>query len=130
MRLRRRQMLKAAAAGGSIGLMAFIAGCAPAAAPGVPTATAGAGTTPAATAAGAAPAATKAPAPTVVPAAMADALHLNLGNEPDTMDPGRASFIGELEVIMRVFSNSYTFDSKAQLVLDQAEAMPAVSADG
>src|SRR5205823_13841627 len=41
-----------------------------------------------------------------------------------------ASFIGEIEVVMRVFANSYTFDNKAQLVLDQAAAMPDVSADG
>ena len=155
MRLRRRQMLKATAAGGGIGLMSFLAACAPAAtptpapvapAPAAPAAAPPTATTapppptaaPAATATTApVPTATPVPAPTAPPkptavlaGAQADALRLNNGNEPDTMDPGRASFVGEIEVIMRVFANSYTFDSKAQLVLDQAAAMPAVSADG
>ncbi len=57
-------------------------------------------------------------------------LHLNLGAEPDTIDPARASFTGEIEVVMRVFSNLYTTDRQARLVPDQADGMPSVSPDG
>jgi oligopeptide transport system substrate-binding protein len=162
MRLRRRQMLKAAALGGSVGMVAFLNACAsqpaasPTAAPAAPAAPAAAPTNtpaaaaptatpaaaaPTATAAAqpttAAPTATTAAAPTATPAAsmtgaaaVAGALLLNLGGENDTIDPGRASFVNEIEIVMRVFSNAYTFDSKAQLVLDQAAAMPDISADG
>jgi len=152
MRMRRRQMLKAFAATGSIGLVSFLTACSNSQAPAPTQAPASAATTaPAATQAPAAaqasaatqapavtqaPAATSAAAPTTAPAAagaaqaLAGALHLNEVTEPDTMDPGRASFIGEIEIVMRVFSNSYTFDSKASLVQDQAAADPQVSADG
>jgi oligopeptide transport system substrate-binding protein len=57
-------------------------------------------------------------------------LHLNLGAEPDTIDPQKASFVGEISVIMRVFSNLLTFDEKGNLVPEMAEKMPAVSSDG
>lgn len=151
MRMRRRQMLQAFAAGGSIGLVSFITGCAssapasPTSAPASPAAqptTAPTATAAPTTAATVAPTATAAPAttPTAQAAAtpqsqtgatpLAGALHLNLGNEPDTIDPGRASFVGEIEIIMRVFSNLYTFDSKAQLIEDQADGKPQISADG
>ncbi|HEX5416792.1 MAG TPA: peptide ABC transporter substrate-binding protein [Chloroflexota bacterium] len=157
MRMRRRQMLKAFAAGGGIGLASFLTACTNSQAP-APTQAPAATTAPAPTqapAATTAPAATQAPAATTAPAAtptaataaptaatqptaapagapqaLAGALHLNEVTEPDTMDPGRASVIGEIEIIMRVFSNSYTFDSKAQMVLDQAAAPPSVSSDG
>jgi oligopeptide transport system substrate-binding protein len=135
--------------------MSFLAACAG----GSPTPTA-APTQPPVAAPTTAPAATAAPAPTQVPVAVpttaptvapttapaatptaaasaaagaqavAGALHLNLSNEPDTIDPGRASFVGEIEIVMRVFSNAYTFDNKGQLVLDQAASPPQVSADG
>ncbi|MGH2458263.1 MAG: peptide ABC transporter substrate-binding protein, partial [Chloroflexota bacterium] len=58
------------------------------------------------------------------------ALRLNLGAEPDTIDPARASFAGEIEVVMRVFSNLYKTDRQARLVPDQAAGLPDVSADG
>src|SRR5262249_50731110 len=65
-----------------------------------------------------------------VPEMMAGALHLNLGTDTDTIDPGRASFVHEIEIVMRVYSNVYTFDAKAQLVEDLATGMPQVSSDG
>jgi oligopeptide transport system substrate-binding protein len=113
---------------------------APAAAPAAPTATAApapaTATTAPAAAPTAAPTATAAPAATPttalagVPDALAGALHLNLATDTDTIDPGRASFVHEIEIVMRNYSNVYTFDSKAQLVADQADGMPQVSADG
>lgn len=134
MRLRRRQMIEAFAVGGGAGLLSFLVGCASPPAPASPTRPA--------------PAATKAPEPaaTVVsqtikkPAPsptsqvgvqpVAGALHLNLTAEPDTIDPGRVSFTNAIEVVMRVFSNVYTFDEHAHVALDQADAMPQVSKDG
>ena len=145
MRLRRRGMLKAVAAGGSLGLMSFIAACSssPAAstpAPAKPAAqpTAAAQPTTAPTTAPAAPAATATP---VVQAAttpkaqtgtapLAGALHLFMPSDTDTIDPGRCSYIHEIEIVMRVFSNAYTFDSKAQLVPDQAAGMPQITDGG
>ena len=62
--------------------------------------------------------------------AESSALRLNLGAEPDTIDPARVTFAGEIEVVMRVFSNLYTTDRQARLVPDQAEGMPDLSADG
>jgi oligopeptide transport system substrate-binding protein len=55
---------------------------------------------------------------------------VNLGSEPVTIDPQRASQVNEFEIIMRVFSNAYAFNHDGQLVLDQAAALPSVSADG
>lgn len=156
MRMRRRQMLKAFAAGGSVGLVSFLAGCSsgaatPTTAPAAPAATKPAAppTTAAQPTAAAQPttAPTAAPSPAAAtptaqatPAAqsqaqagaapLAGALHLFLQSDTDTIDPGQASFVQEIEVVMRVFSNVYTFDSKANLVEDQADGMPQVSADG
>jgi len=150
MKLRRRQMLGAVAAGGSLGLLSFLTACssAPAAtpttapaAPAAPTA-ASAQPTAAASQATAAPAAQATTAPTAQPTTapqsqvstgaspVAGALLLNVGSEPDEMDPGRVSFVNEIELVMRVFSNSYTFNEKAQLVPDQAESAPQVASDG
>src|ERR1035437_7436764 len=70
MRLRRRPMLKATAAGGGIGLMSFLAACAPAAATRTPAPVAPAPAAPAAPAA-APPTGTTAPAPTAAPVATA-----------------------------------------------------------
>src|SRR5262249_26145252 len=50
--------------------------------------------------------------------------------EPDTIDPQKASFVGEIDVIMKVFSNLYTFDVNGNLIPESAEAMPEISADG
>src|SRR5579883_1054646 len=153
MRMRRRQMLKAFAAGGSFGLVSFLAGCSsspatPTAAPAAtqpaakptaaaqPTAapTAAATTAPAPSPAAATPTAQASPAAQTQTQAgaapLAGALHLFLQSDTDTIDPGRCSFVQEIEVVMRVFSNVYTFDSKANLVPDQADGMPQVSADG
>src|SRR3954464_7715292 len=103
---------------------AALAACGPEAAnapggQGAPGGTAGAGTS-------------GTPAAGNAPAAPADqqGLHLNLGAEPDSVDPQKASFIGEIACIMRVFSNLLTFDDKSNLVPEMAEKMPAVSPDG
>lgn len=152
MQLRRRQMLQAFAAGGTMGVLAFLTACssspaatpssAPSAAVAAPKPTV-APTKPSA-ATSVSPGSPTAPAPTITPAPqptqatqaqtsaqpLQGALHLNLGNEPDTIDPGRVNYAGEIEIVMRVFANSYTFNDKAQLVLDQADAMPQVSSDG
>ena len=166
MQLRRRQVMKAFALGGSAGVATFLlnscantpaptptTAAAPTAAPAATTApapttaaasptvaaqpTAAATTaaaTPTAAAAAAtattAPAATPAAAGTALPTTLSDAFRMNLGSENDTNDPGRASFVNEIEVVMRVFSNSYTFDAKANLVNDQADSAPQLSADG
>ena len=57
-------------------------------------------------------------------------IHLNQGSEPDTIDPQKASFVGEIAIAMRVFANLLTFDGKGNLVPSTAEKMPAVSQDG
>ncbi|MBI3972645.1 MAG: peptide ABC transporter substrate-binding protein [Chloroflexi bacterium] len=57
-------------------------------------------------------------------------LRLNLGSEPDTIDPQKASFVQEITVIMRVFSNLLRFDEKGELQPEIAEKMPVVSQDG
>ncbi len=64
------------------------------------------------------------------PPAEQQVLHLNLGSEPDTIDPQKASFVREITVIMRVFSNLLTFNEKGELVPEMAERMPTVSQDG
>ena len=45
--------------------------------------------------------------PATLAFAQADAgtLRLNAGSEPDTIDPQKASFVGEIDKIMRVFRN-------------------------
>ncbi|HLG51986.1 MAG TPA: ABC transporter substrate-binding protein, partial [Chloroflexota bacterium] len=150
MRMRRRQMLRAVAMGGSLGLISFLSACAggpapsptpaptQAGAPAAATPTAAPTSAAAPTPTSAAPTATATPQVTPAPAGqakggaapLAGALHLFLQGEADTIDPGRASFVQEIEIVMRVFSNLYTFDSKAQLVPDQADGMPQVSPDG
>lgn len=57
-------------------------------------------------------------------------LRLNLGSEPDTIDPQKASFVGEISVIMRVFRNLLQFDADTNLIPDMATDMPQVSTDG
>lgn len=150
MRIRRRQLLKAFAAGGSVGLVSFLAGCARSLGPtpspqqSTPTQSVAVATKPTgstATPTGSSAAATStsvAPAKVVspvasgsgLPATIPSALRLNLLAEPETLDPGRASFEGEFEIVRRVFSNTYIFDSKAQLSPDQADGPPQISADG
>ena len=57
-------------------------------------------------------------------------LRFNLGTDPETIDPQKASFVNEIEVIMRVFRNLLMFDANANLVPDQAADMPAVDDNG
>jgi len=57
-------------------------------------------------------------------------LRLNAGSEPDTIDPQKASFVGEIDKIMRVYRNLLTFDKDINLVPDQAAGMPAADASG
>jgi oligopeptide transport system substrate-binding protein len=57
-------------------------------------------------------------------------LLLNAGAEPDTIDPARTSFIGEIEKVMRVFRNLLTWDAKGALVPDQAAALPTLGNNG
>ena len=57
-------------------------------------------------------------------------LRLNAGSEPDTIDPGKASFVGEIDKIMRVFRNLMQFDKDGNLVPDQAVGMPQLDEGG
>ena len=54
-------------------------------------------------------------------------LRLNAGADPHTIDPQKASFLGEIDVIMRVFRNLFMFDKDGNLVPDQAAGMPELS---
>lgn len=55
----------------------------------------------------------------------------NLGSEPDTIDPQRESFIGEIGVTMRVFEPLMTFDITTHKPIPAAaKDQPTVSADG
>jgi oligopeptide transport system substrate-binding protein len=56
-------------------------------------------------------------------------LRLNAG-DPETIDPARVSYLSEVGVVMRVFSNLLTFDARGDLTPDAAERLPAVSAGG
>lgn len=62
--------------------------------------------------------------------ALGNTLRLNAGSEPDTIDPQKASFISEIDVIMRVYRNLLTRDISNNLIPDQAESMPAVEEGG
>ena len=54
----------------------------------------------------------------------------NMGSEPDTIDPHRASFVGEIAVIMSVFEGLMTLDPKTLKAVPAAVAKdPVVSAD-
>jgi oligopeptide transport system substrate-binding protein len=64
------------------------------------------------------------------PQTLGNTLRLNVGSEPDTIDPGKASFVGEINVVMRVFSNLLRFDTDLNLIPDQAAEMPAIEDDG
>ncbi|MSQ44249.1 MAG: peptide ABC transporter substrate-binding protein [Chloroflexi bacterium] len=66
------------------------------------------------------------------PANQTDAttLRLNAGHEPDTIDPQKASFVDEIDKIMRVFRNLLQFDKTITLVPDQAAALPVASDGG
>ncbi len=55
----------------------------------------------------------------------------NIGSEPDTIDPQRESFIGEIGVTMRVFEALMTFDLTSHKPIPAAaKDQPTVSADG
>ncbi|MBI2773732.1 MAG: peptide ABC transporter substrate-binding protein [Chloroflexi bacterium] len=54
----------------------------------------------------------------------------NLGSEPDTIDPHKASFVGEISVIMSVFEGLMTLDPKTLKPVPAVAAKePEVSAD-
>jgi len=57
-------------------------------------------------------------------------LRLRWVAEPENMDPQKASFIDEIEMIMRVYRNLLQFDGTGSMVPDMAEAMPEVTEDG
>ena len=57
-------------------------------------------------------------------------LLLNTGSEPDSIDPARVSFIGEVEKVMRVFRNLLAWDATGALVPDQAASLPVVEDGG
>jgi oligopeptide transport system substrate-binding protein len=78
----------------------------------------------------AAPTATPKPAePTKPPLAEKQTLIINRGAEPDTIDPQKSSFVGEIAQIMKVFENLLTFDTKGNLVPAAAEKY-TISPDG
>ena len=73
------------------------------------------------------PVATQAPADQADPSGE---LVTNLGSEPDTIDPHKASFVGEIAVIMSVFEGLMTLDPKTLKPVPGAAAKdPEVSAD-
>ncbi|MEI6136265.1 MAG: peptide ABC transporter substrate-binding protein [Chloroflexota bacterium] len=62
-------------------------------------------------------------------------LRLNLGGEPSTLDPSRASFATELTIIDQLFRGPFKFDANLKLVPDMATEVPTrenhgVSEDG
>jgi len=92
-----------------------------------------AGTTAAATAAAGAltlgaPAAAAVAAP--VEQAAGNTLRLVLGTDPESIDPQKASFVNEIEIIMRVYRNLLQFDANTNLVPDLAADMPVVTDNG
>src|SRR5206468_57158 len=92
-----------------------------------------AGTTAAATAAaGALTLGAPAVAAVAAPATQAagNTLRLNIGTDPESIDPQKASFVNEIEIIMRVYRNLLQFDANANLIPDQAADMPVVGDNG
>jgi len=82
-----------------------------------------------ATPAGKQPDATKPPELTKSPLADKQTLTTNKGSEPNTIDPQKASWMEEVNTVMRVFENLLTFDSKGNLVPAAAEKY-TISPDG
>ena len=80
--------------------------------------------------------ATTAPGAPAATAAAGDAdpdatLVTNLGSEPDSIDPHKASFVGEIAVIMNVFEGLMILDPKTlKPIPGAASAKAAVSSDG
>ena len=60
----------------------------------------------------------------------ANTLRLNTGSEPDTIDPQKASFVGEIEKIMMVFRNLMALDKDGNPYPEMAAGMPEVTEDG
>ncbi len=56
-------------------------------------------------------------------------LRLNVGSEPDTIDPQKASFVGEIQFIMMNYQPLMTFDQDMKPIPGAAESME-VSEDG
>ncbi len=86
-------------------------------------------TAPAATTAPGQP--TTAPAATTAPAGNAQpgVLRLNIGSEPDNVDPQKASFVVEIQFIMMAFQPLMSFDRDMKPIPAAAESV-AVSSDG
>ncbi len=86
-------------------------------------------TAPAATTAPGQP--TTAPAATTAPAGNAQpgVLRLNIGSEPDNVDPQKASFVVEIQFIMMAFQPLMSFDQDMKPIPAAAESV-AVSSDG
>lgn len=60
---------------------------------------------------------------------------INLGGEPDTLDPSKATFSTELTVIEQLFRGPFAYDKELKLAPDMAVAVPTkenggISADG
>lgn len=68
--------------------------------------------------------------PPPAPLAERQILRLALGGDPETLDPARVTYVDEIGVVMRVFSNLLALDARGALVPELAERLPAVSADG
>src|SRR5687767_4565436 len=66
------------------------------------------------------------------PAPLADRqiLRLALGSDPESLDPARVTYIDEIAVVMRVFSNLLALDARGTLVPELAERLPTTSPDG
>lgn len=99
-----------AACGGAPAAQPTTAPAAPTTAPGQPTT---------------APAATTAPAGNAQPGV----LRLNIGSEPDNVDPQKASFVVEIQFIMMAFQPLMSFDQNMKPIPAAAESVE-VSSDG
>ena len=64
------------------------------------------------------------------PLAEKQILRLNVGSDPETLDPAAVAFTNELAVVMRVYANLLRLDDKGVLVPDVADSLPIVSGDG
>ena len=58
------------------------------------------------------------------------ALHLNHGADPETLDPHKVALSSEIAIVMRVFANLLAFDAGGNLVPEMAERLPAIAPDG
>jgi oligopeptide transport system substrate-binding protein len=73
---------------------------------------------------------TAAPTKGAVDLAPDQTLKLNLGGEPDTLDPSKASFSTELTIIEQLFRGPFKFDKDLKLAADMAEDVPSKANKG